>query len=160
MARRIVIMRHGEAVPVSSGDEQRTLTERGEAQVLATARQLIKWDIDRIIASPYVRTQQSANIAGQILNLHSISDPSLVPEADALTTLSELNEKYTGNLLLVSHMPLVGSLSSCLLGSGRAEYVHFGTADALVVETEFLLPGVGMRITSVSPGGVLPRGVC
>ena len=60
----LVIMRHGEAVAQSSQDSQRQLNARGEAEVGQMAQWLTQVypQFDYVLASPYVRTQQTAEL--------------------------------------------------------------------------------------------------
>ena len=60
----LVIMRHGEAVAQSSQDSQRQLNARGEAEVSQMAQWLTQVypQFDYVLASPYVRTQQTAEL--------------------------------------------------------------------------------------------------
>ena len=60
----LVIMRHGEAEPLSSQDSQRQLTARGQQEV----NQMAVWLhqhyalFDWVWASPYLRTRQTAEL--------------------------------------------------------------------------------------------------
>ena len=60
----LVIMRHGEAEPLSTNDSQRQLTARGQHEV----NQMALWlqqhyaAFDWVWASPYLRTRQTAEL--------------------------------------------------------------------------------------------------
>ena len=70
--QKLLIMRHGEAA-AGAPDHLRRLTSRGEQEVNLMARWLAsrmgKGELNalRIIASPYVRDQQTAQTVGQTL---------------------------------------------------------------------------------------------
>ncbi len=64
---KVWILRHGEAEPQARSDDQRNLTEHGRKQVLRSAAQLIGQPLDAIVASPYVRAQQTAALVHQAL---------------------------------------------------------------------------------------------
>jgi len=86
----LYIMRHGLAEPARGRpDQERCLLAEGEAQVLSVANQVLAFSqempVDLIIASPYVRTQQSAMVMAKALKAaHSVTTSLLVvPEGDA-----------------------------------------------------------------------------
>lgn len=114
----LVIMRHGDAEPQSSQDSQRQLTAKGRADVTLMAQ----WaatnyqPFDYILYSPFVRTQQTA----ELMRLAQLTTPitetlaELVPEGDCnqvqLYIDVLLQQKPDARILLVSHMPLVSFL--------------------------------------------------
>ncbi|WP_442489176.1 phosphohistidine phosphatase SixA [Halomonas litopenaei] len=141
MADRLLIMRHGEATP-GFPDEARRLTTRGEDEARAMGRWLasrddIDWRRLKVLASPYVRAQQTAALVLEALpeevslDTLDIITPDDSPEAvvDWLTL-----ESGEGPLLLVSHMPLVAALTG-LLAEGRAG-AGVGFVTAAVAELE------------------------
>lgn len=114
----LVIMRHGEAEPLSSQDSQRQLTARGQHDV----NQMALWlqqhyaTFDWIWTSPYVRTRQTAELMLAKQAPFSQLDivPELVPDGDAALVKryfdARIAEKPDARVLLVSHMPLVSFL--------------------------------------------------
>lgn len=70
-----LVMRHGEAMSNttglfdSSGRADNHLTEQGRATVMATAATLRNERIDMVVASPFVRTQETAKIVLKVLGL-------------------------------------------------------------------------------------------
>lgn len=116
----LLLWRHAEA---EDGDDdfKRRLTERGEKQ----ARTMAKWlrehqpkDL-RIIVSPTVRTQQTA----EVLKLPFETKRTIGPEAcvSALIAASDWPQA-SGSVLLVGHQPSLGRLSSLLLAGHEAEW--------------------------------------
>ncbi len=110
------VLRHGEAHNHADTDAQRELTPRGRKEVLNSAAQMLESPPDVIIASPYVRTQQTAGLVQDALG---VSEPLLTarwltPDNDAAQVLDELAKLDHENVLLVSHQPLVGALISLL----------------------------------------------
>ncbi|MEK7673933.1 MAG: Sua5/YciO/YrdC/YwlC family protein [Patescibacteria group bacterium] len=79
------LMRHGEAIAnerniISSYYPERfknSLTKRGEQQVLKKIEQLKKYKIDLIVASPFLRTKQTAKIISEKLKIPVIYDKRL-----------------------------------------------------------------------------------
>ncbi len=79
---RLILVRHGE----SEGNRDRTftqspavpLTARGREQALATAQRIAgQYRPTRIVASPYVRAWQTAEIIAGVLRLEVHSEPDL-----------------------------------------------------------------------------------
>ncbi len=124
----IYILRHGEAGGAAPGlpDSSRTLTKNGFADIKLQARRLAARapDIERIFCSPLVRARQTGALVHQELDADFEITDSLVPGGNAeqvLDMLAGIEEE----VLLVSHMPLVGELVSRL--TGTAVPFHQGT---------------------------------
>lgn len=89
---RYFVMRHGEAINNtkdlfdSSGSPHNHLTQKGEADVRASAQKLRAEHIDLVVVSPLLRTQQTAKILRQELGL---------PES-ALLTDERIREMQVG----------------------------------------------------------------
>jgi len=70
-----LVMRHGEAesnvnrVISADPDEQLNLTEKGKERAAETAAAIVSKKIDMIVASPFVRTQETARIVAKELGL-------------------------------------------------------------------------------------------
>jgi phosphohistidine phosphatase len=141
---KVWVLRHGEAHPQAATDEVRELTEGGRAQVVQSARHLHEVSLDAILASPYVRTQQTAALVREALGR---VDPVttvqwLTPDQDPQDVATQLEKLGLENVLLVSHQPLVGTLIS-VLESGRARHDHpMGTASLAELEGEWPRPGL------------------
>lgn len=112
----IVIMRHGEAVLEANSDEERNLTAFGRKQSVQMAQWLAARlpRLDRVLVSPYVRAQQTWQTIRDFLpattEVETLDD--LVPHghADRVADYLRALELQGGNdnVLLVSHLPLVG----------------------------------------------------
>lgn len=133
-------MRHGEAERSASSDSQRQLTDHGKKQCYDINRQLIegKHKIDKIIVSPFLRAQQTAQIiAEQFSVTNIISSDAITPDIPCNVALSELAGEVVANTLLVSHLPLVDELVSLLVDGQRQQSYPFGTATCAVLHAEF-----------------------
>lgn len=116
--------RHGEAVAQAPTDAERSLTDRGRAEVMALWQVLREEGVtvDRLIASPYRRAQQTALcIAGVYGGLERETCSYLVPEAKPEQFLEWLlgqseNDPENSSIVVVSHMPLVSLLTSAWVG--------------------------------------------
>ena len=102
---KIFIMRHGEAEVVASSDETRRLTDYGRKQSISQGQWLkthlnsTALSVQKVIVSPYVRAQETFELVNS-----------------ALDYLSVLQEQGVESVLLISHLPLVGSIVSELYG--------------------------------------------
>ena len=112
---KIFIMRHGEAEVVSSSDEARHLTDYGRKQSILQGQWLknhlnsTALSVQKVIVSPAL---------GNTLNDIEIWS-GITPYGNATLVadyLSVLQEEGTESVLLVSHLPLVGSIVSELYG--------------------------------------------
>lgn len=138
---KLWVLRHGEAEPQSRSDAERALTARGREQVLHSAALLIGQPLTAIIASPYVRAQQTAQLVREALGFEPqiITVPWLTPDSHPLRVLERL--EATGDQLLVSHQPLVGSLISLLQHGHLREPQGMNTASLAELEGEWPLAG-------------------
>nr|WP_178115108.1 phosphohistidine phosphatase SixA [Pseudomonas sp. SWRI 103] len=141
-------MRHGEAEGHAPTDAERNLTEHGRAEVLRSAAHLIGQPLGAIIASPYVRAQQTAHLVREALGFDADirTVPWLTPEGNPSQVLENLDSD--DNVLLVSHQPLVGSLISFLQHGHQRQPQPMYTASLAELEGDFPLAGL-MSLVSV-----------
>lgn len=145
---KLWVMRHGEAESHAASDAQRNLTEHGRQEVLHSAAHLIGQPISAIIASPYVRAQQTAQLVREALGFvpEIRTVPWLTPDANPLQVLDKLDTD--DNVLLVSHQPLVGNLISFLQHGHQRQPQPMHTASLAELEGDFPLAGL-MSLNSV-----------
>ena len=138
---KIWILRHGEAQPHARRDAERELTVKGREQVLLSAARLLDQPLDSILASPYVRAQQTAELVRNALGFapELISVPWLTPDSDPRQALSQLPD--SGNVLLVTHQPFVGDLISLLMHGHMRQPQPMHTASLAELEGEWPLAG-------------------
>ncbi|WP_281645409.1 phosphohistidine phosphatase SixA [Parendozoicomonas sp. Alg238-R29] len=138
---KLYIMRHGQAEYAAPSDELRPLSESGQEQARKVAEQLRDIPFSGILASPYLRAQQTAETVRSVISGPGITTTqSIVPEAVPNIAVDQLPDQ--GNWLLVAHMPLVGKLTSLLVDGVVSADVPYSTA--MVCELEMELPGPGM----------------
>ncbi|MBX7148845.1 phosphohistidine phosphatase SixA [bacterium] len=137
-AVKIFILRHGEAEPESTSDEKRQLTAVGRKNTERVGTWLSQnSQITKIYASPFVRTRQTADIISK-----EISYKGSITYLDSLKHFASPGQVWTdiveteGEILLVSHMPLVSRLVQHLTGDDR---VGFSTSGLCCVEDGALL---------------------
>lgn len=148
---QLLIMRHGEA-GWHSLDQERMLTENGRHQVAECAAQIAEspWRPLQIWSSPYTRARQTAAIVSEILNCPVEEKLFITPEDDPGLCLAALLENPPSPLMLVSHMPLVGSLAT-LLVDGHRRGIPFMTAQAVVLDMPVVGPGCADLKTQFLP---------
>lgn len=137
---KVIIMRHGQADWSAPSDSERSLTEQGIQEVSSTVAQLAGQQVGRIIASPYLRAQQTASVASEAFGVALETLDALEPDGDSTAVLQALPE--SGVVLLVSHMPLVSCLAGLLCDGSSSNGPSFQTAMALVLTLD--MPGAGM----------------
>ena len=116
----LLLWRHAEAED-GADDLKRRLTQRGEMQ----ARTMAKWIREhqpkdlRIIVSPAVRTQQTA----EALKLPFETQRKIGPEACVSELVAASGwPMASGAVLIVGHQPSLGRLASLLLAGHEAEW--------------------------------------
>ncbi|WP_163559480.1 phosphohistidine phosphatase SixA [Halomonas sp. NO4] len=158
MSERLLIMRHGEAGP-GSPDAARELTAQGERE----ARRLANWlagrdDLEglRLVASPYVRAQQTARAVAEACGVELETLSCLTPDDSPQAVADWLLEQAgQGPLMLVSHMPLVGALTG-LLVEGRGERgLGFPTAAVAELEADVWAAGCARLVRCTAPADLV-----
>lgn len=125
---KIWIMRHSEAGFNAPSDSERQLTENGRAMAIAQGKKLgeallaQQIRFDKVIVSPYVRTQETLHLIEQGLQAVGFSQPlaevvetweGITPDGDPHTVqdyLAFLREEGAKNVFIISHLPLVFDL--------------------------------------------------
>jgi phosphohistidine phosphatase len=144
------LLRHGEAEPRARTDAARELTQHGRKQVMHSAAHLHGRALTAILASPYVRAQQTAQLVREALDFAApiVTVPWLTPDGDLAEALRYLDAHADQALLLVTHQPFVGDLAGLLLHGHRQDPVPMSTASLAELEGEFALAG-SMRLVSL-----------
>ncbi|ANC80262.1 phosphohistidine phosphatase SixA [Pseudomonas putida] len=141
---RLWVLRHGEAEPRAKTDAERRLTAHGREQVLHSAAYLIGQPLLAIVASPYVRAQQTAALVHDTLGFAEPvrTVPWLTPEGDVQQVIGEIERLGLEHVLLVSHQPLVGTLVGALVHGDRQQPAAMSTASLAELEGEWPLAGL------------------
>ena len=137
---KVIIMRHGQADWSAPSDNERSLNRQGRQEVSSTVARLAGQQVDRIIASPYLRARQTAAIASEAFAVAVETLEALKPEGDSASVVQALPTQ--GVVMLVSHMPLVSCLAGFLCEGSTSDGPSFQTAMALVLTLD--IPGAGM----------------
>ena len=141
---RLWLLRHGQAEPQAASDAARELTAHGRQEVQQAAAQLFGRPLTAIMASPYVRAQQTAELVRLELGFSgSVQTVSwLTPDSDPRDALKYLDEREHAKVLLVSHQPLIGALGGLLVHGHRQEPLPMRTAS--LAELEGDIPAAGL----------------
>jgi len=113
----LYVVRHGEAVRYApAGDADRPLTEQGARQVEAVARGLrgLGVELDALLASPFRRAQETAQILAEGLGgrLAPETERVLDGTANAAAILQHLAHavRSRARVAIVGHQPVLGEL--------------------------------------------------
>ena len=138
---KLIIMRHGEA-GYHSLDRQRELTEHGRQAVAEVAAEIAEspWRPAVIWSSPFVRARQTAAIVSEILNCPVLEKDFITPDDDPGQCLDAVLEETESTVMIVSHMPLAGSLAT-LFVDGHRKGIPLMTAHAVVLDMPVVGPG-------------------
>ncbi|WP_341958765.1 phosphohistidine phosphatase SixA [Pseudomonas sp. RC10] len=148
------ILRHGEAQSRARTDAERELTANGREEVLTSAAHLLGQPLRWIIASPYVRAQQTAELVRQALGFTDavVTVPWLTPDSDPRKVLENLDLYASDDVLLVSHQPLVGSLIGLAVHGNLQQAEPMHTASLAQLDGDFPLAGAMSLLGVRHPG--------
>lgn len=144
----LYVIRHGLAVdpgtPGYEDDSQRPLTDRGRKKMEAIASGLlaINVEFDRILASPYRRARETAEILAEAYKMKDrlTISPNLQPVGDIDVLIGEINEKYpVDSLAVVGHEPFLSELISTLLAGNTGVMINMkkGGVCCLAIDSLF-----------------------
>ncbi len=147
---KLWLLRHGEAEPRARTDAERSLTDHGRLEVQAAASHLQTRPLQAILASPYQRAQQTAEIVRQQLGFDAPVEtvPWLTPESDPGDAMLYLDRRTEEHLLLVTHQPLVGILAGWLVHGHRETPLAMATASLAELDGEHVATGL-MRLVGL-----------
>lgn len=147
---KLWLLRHGEAEPKARTDAERNLTGKGRVEVERAATYLQEQPLQAILASPYQRAQQTAEIIRQALGFAGPVEtvPWLTPETDPADALLYLDRRTEQDILLVTHQPFVGVFGGWLIGGHRNAPLPMTTASLAELEGDYLAAGL-MRLIAL-----------
>lgn len=128
---KIYIMRHGEAEMMATSDKARQLTEQGKKQAYSQGTWLKSTALffDKVLVSPYVRAKQTFEQVNQIfdnaLDHKSEIWDAITPYGNAEVVsdyLATLDEEGVQNVLIISHLPLVGEIVAEFCGKNTVSF--------------------------------------
>lgn len=115
--QQVYLVRHGESESFGMGkpDTKRRLTSGGQKDIRLLSSTLKKEPIKQIYHSPYVRTCETAAILNEAFELELRDFMELVPGGSPEMAL-DLTLGVEGDLILVTHLPLVAELAELFSG--------------------------------------------
>lgn len=140
----LYLLRHANADTVAESDDERPLSEKGEAQAKKVARFCDERDLrpDLILTSPLLRARQTAAPVGERLGAEVFVTPwlasGMVPE-DALAGLQEYSA-FSG-VMLVGHFPDFPLLIAHLLGGSGQSVIAVRKASLTLLDVRALRSG-------------------
>ncbi len=146
---KLLLMRHGEAEANASTDAERELTRTGKSDNQSIARAMAERGLqpEIIIASPYRRAQQTAQIVQRELTKSATNSPAIetsdlfTPDENVMTAIRYLATRQEQTILVVTHNPLVSGLINMICSD--AGVVRMGTSSVVEIDAEFVDIGSG-----------------
>ena len=147
---KLWLLRHGQAEAQITSDAARRLTEHGRREALHSAQALLQCTALTIVSSPFIRARQTAELVRETLGIRAEVEivPWLTPDIPVQEAMSRLASRSEGELLLVSHQPLIGDLAGLLEHGHRQQALPMATASLAAFSGELPLAG-GMQLDSV-----------
>lgn len=149
MTSTVWIMRHGQAAS-GQPDDQRPLTEEGQREAARMGQWLFA-TLDEaqrrhltIVTSPYLRARQTARIVADQLEVdRPVEELPLITPDDPIEPVLDWLQAHVVDApcLLVSHMPLVGSLTARLADGDPRSSLPMPTAAIAGLEAEVWAAG-------------------
>jgi phosphohistidine phosphatase len=127
----LYILRHGIAVergtPGYKKDSDRPLTKEGIEKMREIAEAMLVLDLkfDLILSSPYARAEQTARLVAGELDEDVTFTEFLLPDANALELIREINDEKPQRVLLVGHEPDLSRLISLLVTGHTDAMIDF-----------------------------------
>ncbi len=141
---KILIMRHGEAETRVTTDAERQLTDRGREQA-ATAGKVLSatgFEPDIVWCSPYRRAQQTCSeVIAFFGGVEPMTIDLLQPDTNPNQVVNLISETKAQQLMIVSHQPLVSSLTGLLVNADHRSGPPMSPASMVLLDTEIPLAG-------------------
>lgn len=133
MSIRLLLVRHGEAVP-PFGDKERPLSPRGQVEVNALAQFLARTDIrvNRLYHSGILRAQQTAEILAPVVAIGAVEAiPGMKPD-DSPIEFARKIPTWAEDIMLVGHLPFMEILTAYLITRRDRETVAVFETSSMV----------------------------
>ncbi len=158
---KLYLLRHGIAEELRNGcsDDDRALTKEGGRKTRKALEGLRALGVSgiTIFSSPLRRAQETAEIAGRVLN----SDPAVMscgelrPGTSTSELLRWLRTRKEEALMLVGHEPDLGCLAAALLTSDGRLKISLKRAGVCWIETDRTCRRGRSRLCALFPPGSL-----
>ncbi len=146
---KLFLLRHGSAHPQARKDSERELTVAGQTEIKTVLEGVGQnLGVTRVLASPYVRAQQTVTLALSILGLTIKPETSelITPGGNPQAFLDYLQANYGDSnhvVLCVSHQPFLGTLLDDICGFEPGQYRMGTGAFACIEFNSIIAKGLG-----------------
>lgn len=147
----LYLLRHAEAVARGTSgitrDADRPLTENGVKKMNKVAKAMMKMELtfDAILASPFLRAKDTAQITAEVLGCDSLVrlTSNLATSANPASIVDEINRDYPNckSVLLVGHEPYLSGLISTLISGRTDSLISFKKSGLCKLSTDHLRYG-------------------
>ncbi len=155
----IYLIRHADALALGergiTADEDRQLSERGEAQSRAVGAALLRHGVtlDKVITSPFLRARQTAeemlrSWPAPVPEVHVCAD--LVPDGKPKKLARFLRGLNVASVALVGHQPHLGIWTAWIIGGKKAN-IELAKAGVAHVTCDKPQKGLGILHWMVNP---------
>ena len=152
----IYLVRHGEYVDLGSKtleqDSQNRLSVEGVAKLQRQAKTLAAWQIpvEQIVASPFVRAKQTAEILADGIGVSIDEHVALTRTFFNMAGLTQILQEYadTKHLMLVGHESDLSTVAADVIGGGKLELARGGI---IRIALDTIDPPQGSLIWLLSP---------
>ena len=154
---QLLLLRHADASSAAATDDLRPLSDKGRQQAQRVARFCKEHNLqpDVILASPFLRTEQTAQIVGEELGCEMVLSAFLAAGMMPFAAMEELRASLRFEcVMMVGHEPDLGSLAGALLGAGNPGAIRFRKATLASLEVESLTCG-GANLEFLVPAKML-----
>ncbi len=151
---KLFLGRHGEASFNAPSDRERALTPVGiqATQAVLRVQRDVLASVRHIYSSELVRARQTANVYAEALGIALETRAYLAPDYDAEEVLEALGrETFSGDVLVLSHQPLVGDLVSLLVSGNTYDSHPYLTSEIVAMELEHWSPGCAQKLAEYRP---------
>jgi len=150
---QMFLLRHGEAQLFADSDPQRALTSMGyhETKAILSQSKVELQTVTKIMASPYLRAQQTAELVSEYLELPVETNELLTPEGSVAKVSELIDQNHQEVPLLVTHQPLVGSFVDWICGLAPGRHM-MGTSALAYIQADVVAGSCGELIWLHQPG--------
>ena len=155
---QLLLLRHADAVPSARTDDLRPLSEKGRHQARRVARFCKERGLqpDLILASPFLRTEETAQLVAQELKCEIVLSAFLASGMMPFAAMEELRAYLRFEcVLLVGHEPDLSALAGALLGAGNPGAIRMRKATLAGLAVDSLTPG-GACLEFLVPAKMMP----
>jgi phosphohistidine phosphatase len=143
---QLYLLRHADADTVAARDEDRALSEKGEAQAKKVGRfcEAHEVSVSAVLTSPVRRAHQTAQTVANHLRADLISAPWLACGMRPQLALDELKIfRAKQSVMIVGHEPDFGALVAHLIGLPSGSQIQIRKASLTLIDVETLEKGGG-----------------